>query len=164
MLIEPIHLPIPSITVLGYQGDHCTCIWLFGTPRFLAAKCQIQKVSPVLNVKAREFQPKIENYGEKWPFQERGDLCISFPVASFAILLCFNESARCCQERYTVGALAERVVVDHAVKVRIQPATKRVQTTNVKMAMNPFCEIAMEEAIRLKEKKCVDEVLLPFGF
>ena len=97
-------------------------------------------------------------------FQERGDLCISFPVASFAILLCFNESARCCQERYTVGALAERVVVDHAVKVRIQPATKRVQTTNVKMAMNPFCEIAMEEAIRLKEKKCVDEVLLPFGF
>lgn len=62
MLIEPIHLPIPSITVLGYQGDHCTCIWLFGTPRFLAAKCQIQKVSPVLNVEAREFQPKIENY------------------------------------------------------------------------------------------------------
>ena len=65
MLIEPIHLPIPSITVLGYQGDHCTCIWLFGTPRFLAAKCQIQKVSPVLNVEAREFQPKIENYGEQ---------------------------------------------------------------------------------------------------
>ena len=64
MLIEPIHLPIPSITVLGYQGDHCTCIWLFGTPRFLAAKCQIQKVSPVLNVEAREFQPKIENYAE----------------------------------------------------------------------------------------------------
>ena len=63
MLIEPIHLPIPSITVLGYQGDHCTCIWLFGTPRFLAAKCQIQKVSPVLNVEVREFQPKIENYG-----------------------------------------------------------------------------------------------------
>ena len=63
-----------------------------------------------------------------------------------------------------MGALAERVVVDHAVKVRIQLATKRVQTTNVKMAMNPFCEIAMEEAIRLKEKKCVDEVLLPFGF
>ena len=62
MLIEPIHLPIPSITVLGYQGDHCTCIWLFGTPRFLAAKCQIQRVSPVLNVEVREFQPKIENY------------------------------------------------------------------------------------------------------
>ena len=63
MLIEPIHLAIPSITVLGYQGNHCTCIWLFGTPRFLAAKCQIQRVSPVLNVEAREFQPKIENYG-----------------------------------------------------------------------------------------------------
>ena len=69
MLIEPIHLAIPSITVLGYQGNHCTCIWLFGTPRFLAAKCQIQRVSPVLNVEAREFQPKIENYGA--PFLRR---------------------------------------------------------------------------------------------
>ncbi|OAO15569.1 electron transfer flavoprotein beta [Blastocystis sp. ATCC 50177/Nand II] len=55
--------------------------------------------------------------------------------------------------------VAVKRVVDHAVKVRIQPATKRVQTTNVKMAMNPFCEIAMEEAIRLKEKKCVDEII-----
>lgn len=29
---------------------------------------------------------------------------------------------------------------------------------NVKMSMNPFCEIAVEEAVRLKEKKIVDEV------
>ena len=65
MLIEAIHLPIPSITVLGYQGDYCTCIWLFGTPRFLAAKCQIQRVSPVLNVEVREFQPMIENCGKQ---------------------------------------------------------------------------------------------------
>ena len=63
MMSEPIHLLITSITVLDYQGDHCTCIWVFGTPRFLAAKCQIQIVSPVLNVETREFQPKIENYG-----------------------------------------------------------------------------------------------------
>ena len=72
MLIESIHLPIPSITVLGYQGDHCTCIWLFGTPRFLAAKCQIQKVSPVLNVEVREFQPKIENYAKSEVAQNGG--------------------------------------------------------------------------------------------
>ena len=33
-----------------------------------------------------------------------------------------------------------------------------VDTANVKMSMNPFCEIAVEEAIRMKEKKLVDEV------
>lgn len=34
-----------------------------------------------------------------------------------------------------------------------------VEKTNVKMSMNPFCEIAVEEAIRLKEAKVVDEVV-----
>ena len=50
------------------------------------------------------------------------------------------------------------LVVDHAVKVRIHPSTGRIQTANVKMAINPFCEIAIEEAVQLKEKKCADEV------
>ena len=66
MISEPIHLLITSTTALDYQGDHCTCIWVFGTPRFLAAKCQIQIVSPVLNVETREFQPKIENYERRF--------------------------------------------------------------------------------------------------
>jgi len=48
-------------------------------------------------------------------------------------------------------------VVDYAVKVRIL-AGKGVDT-NVKMSMNPFCEIAVEEAIRLREKGLVSEVV-----
>ncbi|CAI5720283.1 unnamed protein product [Peronospora destructor] len=41
-------------------------------------------------------------------------------------------------------------VVDYAVKIRVE--SKGVDLNNVKMSMNPFCEIAVEEAIRLKEK------------
>ncbi|CAB9514509.1 transfer flavoprotein subunit beta [Seminavis robusta] len=48
-------------------------------------------------------------------------------------------------------------VVDYAVKVRVQNNT--VDLSNVKMSLNPFCEIAVEEAVRLKEKKAADEVV-----
>jgi electron transfer flavoprotein beta subunit len=48
-------------------------------------------------------------------------------------------------------------VVDYAVKVRVQNST--VDLSNVKMSLNPFCEIAVEEAVRLKEKKAADEVV-----
>ncbi|DBA05303.1 TPA: hypothetical protein N0F65_007465 [Lagenidium giganteum] len=48
-------------------------------------------------------------------------------------------------------------VVDYAVKIRVAP--KGVELNNVKMSMNPFCEIAVEEAIRLKEKKKATEVV-----
>jgi electron transfer flavoprotein beta subunit len=48
-------------------------------------------------------------------------------------------------------------VVDYAVKVRVTPTG--VDLNNVKMSMNPFCEIAVEEAIRLKEKKVVKEIV-----
>lgn len=50
------------------------------------------------------------------------------------------------------------IVVDHAVKVRVNPTTKRIQLNNIKMELNPFCEIALEQAIRLKEKKFANEV------
>ena len=50
-------------------------------------------------------------------------------------------------------------VIDYAVKVRIKPDKLGVEKANVKMSMNPFCEIAVEEAIRLKEKKIADEVV-----
>lgn len=42
-------------------------------------------------------------------------------------------------------------------KVRVKP--DGVEIANVKMSMNPFCEIALEEAIRLKEAKKVNEVI-----
>ncbi|KAL7545694.1 hypothetical protein ACHAWF_009038 [Thalassiosira exigua] len=44
-------------------------------------------------------------------------------------------------------------VIDYAIKIRVDPSKgpRGVQLANVKMSMNPFCEIAMEEAIRIKE-------------
>uniref|UniRef100_A0A6U3AIG5 Electron transfer flavoprotein subunit beta n=1 Tax=Lotharella globosa TaxID=91324 RepID=A0A6U3AIG5_9EUKA len=50
-------------------------------------------------------------------------------------------------------------VVDYAVKVRVRPDKAAVELKNTKMSMNPFCEIAMEEAVRLKEKKIAKEVI-----
>jgi electron transfer flavoprotein beta subunit len=50
-------------------------------------------------------------------------------------------------------------VVDYNVKVRVKPDGSGVDTANVKMSMNPFDEIAVEEAVRLKEKGVVTEVV-----
>lgn len=50
-------------------------------------------------------------------------------------------------------------VVDHNVKVRVKADNTGVDLANVKMAMNPFCEIAIEEAVRLKEKGVVTEII-----
>ena len=50
-------------------------------------------------------------------------------------------------------------VVDYNVKVRPQTDGLKVETNNVKMSMNPFDEIAVEEAIRLKEKGVTDEIV-----
>lgn len=51
-------------------------------------------------------------------------------------------------------------VVDYNVKVRVKPDNSAVDLANVKMAINPFCEIAVEEAIRLKEAGIVSEVVV----
>ncbi|MBD1583734.1 electron transfer flavoprotein subunit beta/FixA family protein [Pseudoalteromonas sp. S16_S37] len=50
-------------------------------------------------------------------------------------------------------------VIDYNVKARVKPDNSDVDLTNVKMAMNPFCEIAVEEAIRLKEAGTASEVI-----
>ena len=51
-------------------------------------------------------------------------------------------------------------VVDYNVKVRVKSDQSGVDTANVKMSMNPFDEIAVEEAVRLKEKGLVKELSL----
>ena len=51
-------------------------------------------------------------------------------------------------------------VVDYNVKVRVKPDGSGVDLANVKMSMNPFDEIALEEAIRLKEAGTVEEVVV----
>ena len=49
-------------------------------------------------------------------------------------------------------------VVDYNVKVRPLSDQSDVDLNNVKMAMNPFCEIAMQEAANLKAKKAIKEI------
>ena len=51
-------------------------------------------------------------------------------------------------------------VIDANIKVRVKSDQSGVELNNVKMAMNPFCEIAVEEAIRLKEAGAAEEVVL----
>lgn len=50
-------------------------------------------------------------------------------------------------------------VIDYNVKARVKSDNSDVDLTNIKMAMNPFCEIAIEEAIRLKEAGTASEVV-----
>ncbi|KAI4318007.1 hypothetical protein L6164_025820 [Bauhinia variegata] len=55
--------------------------------------------------------------------------------------------------------VAIKRVVDYAVKIRVKPDRTGVETQNVKMSMNPFCEIALEEALRIKESGLASEVV-----
>ena len=55
--------------------------------------------------------------------------------------------------------VAVKRVVDYNVKVRVKSDNTGVDIANVKMSMNPFDEIAVEEAVRLKEKGVVTEVI-----
>jgi len=51
-------------------------------------------------------------------------------------------------------------VIDANIKVRVKADQSGVETNNVKMAMNPFCEIAVEEAIRMREAGTAEEVIV----
>lgn len=51
-------------------------------------------------------------------------------------------------------------VIDFNVKIRVKADGSAVETANVKMSMNPFDEIALEEAVRLKEKGIATEVVV----
>jgi electron transfer flavoprotein beta subunit len=55
--------------------------------------------------------------------------------------------------------VAVKRVIDYNVKIRVKADKSGVETANVKMSMNPFDEIAVEEAIRLKESKTASEVV-----
>ncbi|MFY0677331.1 MAG: electron transfer flavoprotein subunit beta/FixA family protein [Neptuniibacter sp.] len=56
--------------------------------------------------------------------------------------------------------VAVKRVIDYNVKVRVKADNSDVDLANVKMALNPFCEIAVEEAVRLKEAGTADEVVV----
>lgn len=56
--------------------------------------------------------------------------------------------------------VAVKRVVDPYVKIRVKSDHSGIETQNVKMAMNPFDEIALEEALRLREQGIASEVIL----
>ncbi|WP_085589743.1 electron transfer flavoprotein subunit beta/FixA family protein [Pseudomonas sp. B14(2017)] len=56
--------------------------------------------------------------------------------------------------------VAVKRVVDFNVKVRVKADQSGVELASVKMALNPFCEIAVEEAVRLKEQGIATEVVV----
>ncbi len=55
--------------------------------------------------------------------------------------------------------VAVKRVIDYNVKPRVKTDGTGVDLANVKMSMNPFAEIAVEEAVRLKNKGVVTEVM-----
>src|SRR5579864_7182345 len=55
--------------------------------------------------------------------------------------------------------VAVKRVIDYNVKIRVKADKTGVETANVKMSMNPFDEIAVEEALRLREKGVATEVI-----
>ncbi|CAI5973054.1 unnamed protein product [Closterium sp. NIES-65] len=55
--------------------------------------------------------------------------------------------------------VAVKRVIDYAAKIRVKADGSGVEKASVKMSMNPFCEIAVEEAIRLREKGAIKEVV-----
>lgn len=56
--------------------------------------------------------------------------------------------------------VAVKRVIDYSVKVRVKPDNSNVDLSNVKMSINPFCEIAVEAAVRLKESGVASEVVV----
>ena len=56
--------------------------------------------------------------------------------------------------------VAIKRTIDANVKVRVRSDETGVETANVKMAMNPFCEIAVEEAVRIKEAGHAEEIVV----
>ena len=56
--------------------------------------------------------------------------------------------------------VAVKRVIDYNVKIRVKTDETGVETANVKMSMNPFDEIAVEEALRLREKDIATEIVV----
>jgi electron transfer flavoprotein beta subunit len=56
--------------------------------------------------------------------------------------------------------VAVKRVIDYNVKIRVKPDHTGVETANVKMSMNPFDEIAVEEAVKLKEAGTAEEIVV----
>lgn len=72
------------------------------------------------------------------------------------LAVCYCTVSAIMSGRVLVGV---KRVIDYAVKIRVKPDNTSVVTDGVKHSMNPFCEIAVEEAVKMKEKKLIKEVV-----
>jgi electron transfer flavoprotein beta subunit len=82
------------------------------------------------------------------------------PALAFRERLHYSAAHIACADEGNMKALvAVKRVVDYNVKVRVKADQTGVELANVKMSMNPFDEIAVEEALRLREKGIVSEVI-----
>src|SRR5580704_16581185 len=68
-----------------------------------------------------------------------------------------HSSRVCGMKRILVGI---KRVVDYNVRIRVRPDNTGVVTDGVKMSVNPFDEIALEEALRIKERGGAEEVIV----
>jgi electron transfer flavoprotein beta subunit len=85
-----------------------------------------------------------------------GVLCLSHQSEAVCSKI---TSERLLQASHMKIIVAVKRVVDYNVKVRVKSDQSGVETANVKMSMNPFDEIAVEEAVRLKEAGIATEVV-----
>src|SRR6516164_3875597 len=90
---------------------------------------------------------------------------------AFTVRACTNspspvaKPARCARRRairedQMKALVAVKRVIDYNVKIRVKADKTGVETANVKMSMNPFDEIAVEEALRLREAGIVSEIIV----
>lgn len=71
---------------------------------------------------------------------------------------CYGMATHFLGEKMKILVAIKRVV-DHNVRIRVKDDGTGVMLDNVKMAINPFCEIAIEEAVRLKERGVASEIV-----
>jgi electron transfer flavoprotein alpha/beta subunit len=101
---------------------------------------------------------------KNWFFSALSPQC-SAPPDSPPLYCRYHGEAVTTENAVPIAAAAMKIlvavkrVVDYAVKVRVRPDRTAVDTASVKMSMNPFCEIAVEEALRLREAGAAAEVI-----
>merc|ERR1712066_70077 len=78
----------------------------------------------------------------------------------FQSVFCFLSLKNCDSNLKMRVLVGVKRVIDYAVKIRVKPDKSGVVTEGVKHSMNPFDEIAVEEAVRMKEKKLAKEIVV----
>ena len=114
---------------------------------FMAATVAVLAVGIISMVRGGEFNRKYGNRLMRARVILQGLTIVLFPHHDLVPLMKMKI------------LVAVKRVIDYNVKIRVKADGSGVETANVKMSMNPFDEIAVEEAVRLKEKGIATEVI-----